>query len=110
MNQGQQRRPQSQTEPTKYGDLFNVSGELATKPVAPKDAAAMQEAENVILGQFQKGGPAALMQLAADINERRGVVRHNQATNVVRDEGVTISEAEISGSRIITEAVGGEVS
>lgn len=108
--QGQPPQPQSsETEPINYGDVFDVSGKLAGKPVAPKDAAAMKEAENMVMGQTQKGGPASVMQSAADINERWGVVRHNQVTRVVTDQGVTVSEAEISGRRIITEAVAGEV-
>ncbi|KAL3517590.1 hypothetical protein ACH5RR_020179 [Cinchona calisaya] len=101
MSQNQAQRLEK--EPIKYGDLFDVSDVLAKKSVAPKDAAAKQEAENMILGHTQKDGPAALVQSAADINERRGVVGHTQATSVIRDEGVTISEAEISGRRIITE-------
>lgn len=31
-------------EPIKYGDVFLVSGELASKPIAPGDAAMMQSA------------------------------------------------------------------
>ncbi|CAI9107811.1 OLC1v1007272C1 [Oldenlandia corymbosa var. corymbosa] len=109
--QDQPRRPQSETEPVpiKYGDVFDVHGKLADEPVAPGDAATVQEAENIVVGKVQEGGPGSVMQSAADINERRGVVRHDQATSFVTDVGVTISEAEIDGRRIITEAVGGEV-
>ncbi|KAK2973738.1 hypothetical protein RJ640_019738 [Escallonia rubra] len=109
MSQGQPQRPQGDPEPIKYGDVFVVSGELASQPIAPQDAAAMQAAENIVLGETQKGGPAAVMQSAAAVNERRGVVGHDDATGVARDQGITISEAEVAGHRIITEAVGGQV-
>lgn len=44
MSQGQPRRPQGEApqvpdRPIKYGDVFDVSGELADRPVAPRDAA-----------------------------------------------------------------------
>lgn len=100
---------QQESSAIKYGDVFNVSGEIASKPIAPQDAATMQSAESIVLGETKKGGPAAVMQSAAAVNERRGVVGHHEATNATKDQGVTISEAEVAGHRIITEAVGGEV-
>ncbi|CAI9781175.1 unnamed protein product [Fraxinus pennsylvanica] len=105
MSQEQPRRP----EAVKYGDLFQVSDELASKPIAPQDAATMQAAENIALGETKKGGPAAVMQSAADVNERLGAVGHYDMTNVVREQGATISEAEVCGYRMVTESVGGEV-
>ncbi|KAK4482282.1 hypothetical protein RD792_009434 [Penstemon davidsonii] len=105
MSQEQPHRP----EAVKYGDVFQVSGELASKPIAPQDAAILQSAENVVIGQTLKGGPAAVMQSAADINERIGVVGHEDMTKVVKDQGAVISEADIGGYRFITEAVGGQV-
>ncbi|KAA8543256.1 hypothetical protein F0562_021249 [Nyssa sinensis] len=69
----------------------------------------LQAAENMILGQTQKGGPAAVMQSAAAVNERRGVVRHDDVTNIAKDQGVTIFETEVAGGHIVTEAVGGQV-
>lgn len=92
-----------------YGDVFNVSGELASQPITPQDAATLQAAENAVYGQTLKGGPAALLQAAATSNELRGVVGHEDMTAAVRDRGATISEAEVGGYRIITEAVGGQV-
>ncbi|KAL2556757.1 Seed maturation protein [Forsythia ovata] len=100
---------QQWAKPVRYGDVFHVQGELASKPVAPQDAATLQAAENIALGKIQKGGPAAVMQSAADVNERRGVVRHDDITNIVRDEGATISEADAGGDRVVTEAIGGQV-
>lgn len=52
----QQEKPerpqgQQQQEPIKYGDVFNVTGELASKPVAPQDAAVMESAEKTVFGQ-----------------------------------------------------------
>lgn len=104
MSQEQPRRThqelekEEQKEPIKYGDVFKVAGELVSKPIAPQDAAMMQKAENMILGQTQKGGPASVMQAAATRNERAGVVGHKDFTDVPR-----------TGSRIITESVAGQV-
>lgn len=114
MSQGQPRRPLEadqlpQHEPVKYGDVFNVSGELASTPVAPRDAAAMQAAETETLGKTQRGGPAAVMQSAANVNERAGLVSHGQATDVARNQEVSVSEVDVAGSRVIREAVGGQV-
>ncbi|KAL6214688.1 hypothetical protein ACLB2K_014120 [Fragaria x ananassa] len=112
MSQGQQHRPQQgdQLEPIKYGDVFNVSGELASKPIAPRDAATMQAAENVVLGETQKGGPAAVMQSAATYNERAGLVGQREATVADREEGVTVSESiDLDGNKVITERIAGQV-
>lgn len=116
MSQEQARRraphdpDQEKQEPVKYGDVFQVSGELAEKPVAPQDASMMQTAEVKILGQTQKGGPAAAMQAAAAFNERAGLVAHTDVTEITGQQGVTVTESDVTGSRIITEAVGGQVS
>ncbi|KAI3783067.1 hypothetical protein L2E82_13129 [Cichorium intybus] len=112
MSQGQPRRQQPQPEdqePIKYGDVFQVAGDIANKPITPQDAAAMQTAENRVLGQIQKGGPAAVMQSAASVNENRGVVGHYDVTSATGDQGVTVSDAEVAGHHIVTESVGGEV-
>lgn len=100
---------QGQPQPVKYGDVFNVSGQLASQPIAPQDAAALQAAETAVYGQTIKGGPASVLQSAADFNERRGVVGHDDMTGAVRDRGATIAEANIGGYRVVTEAVGGQV-
>ncbi|XP_030923747.1 late embryogenesis abundant protein D-34-like [Quercus lobata] len=104
----QEHEKEEQKEPIKYGDVFKVVGELASKPIAPQDAAMMQKAENMILGQTQKGGPASVMQAAATRNERAGVVGHKDFTDVTGDRGVTVSETDVPGSRIITESVAGQ--
>ncbi|KAK6164659.1 hypothetical protein DH2020_001523 [Rehmannia glutinosa] len=109
MSQEQPKRPPAQQDPVKYGDIFQVSGELASKPVAPKDAATAQAAESIVLGQVQKGGPAAVMQSAADVNVRRGVLRRDDVTETTREHGVSILEEDVGGQRVFTEAVGGEV-
>ena len=110
MSQEQPRRPQAhgEQEPINYRDVFLISGELVDKPVAPLDAAMMQSAEAVVMGQTQKGGPAATMQSAATRNERAGLVGYNDATVLAVEEGVTVTE--IDGRLIITESVGGQVS
>ncbi|KAL8055045.1 hypothetical protein ABFX02_04G030800 [Erythranthe guttata] len=109
MSQEQPRRPEAEQESVKYGDIFQVSGELASKPVAPRDAATAQAAESIILGQVQKGGPAAVMQSAADVNVSRGVLHRDDVTEATRQHGVLISQTDAGGQRIITEAVAGEV-
>lgn len=115
MSQGKPRRPQQPAgqsenqEPIKYGDVFNVSGELANKPIAPQDAAMMQTAETQVLGQTQKGGTAAVMQAAATRNEQVGVVGHNDITDIAGEQGVGVAETDVAGRRIITEAVAGQV-
>ncbi|KAL0459516.1 UNVERIFIED_CONTAM: Late embryogenesis abundant protein D-34 [Sesamum latifolium] len=109
MSQEQPRRPQADQEAVTYGDIFQVSGELASKPVAPKDAAAAQAAETIVLGQTQKGGPAAVMQSAANMNVRRGVLGPDDVTEATREHGVSISQDDVGGHRVITESVAGEV-
>ncbi|KAK1431206.1 hypothetical protein QVD17_14503 [Tagetes erecta] len=111
MSQKQPQRPQAeqqQQQPIKYGDVFQVSGKLANKPITPQDAATMQTAENAALGHIQKGGPAAVMQSAASVNRR--LTRGGLASdNVAGDQGVTVFEAEVAGHHIITESVGDQV-
>lgn len=106
MSQRQQQRPQ---EPIKYGDVFSVEGELAEKPVAPRDAALMQTAENTLMGQIQRGGAASMMQSAAMRNERAGFVGHSDVNDVANYQGVSVTETEMPGRRIITEAIGGQI-
>ncbi|XP_054791958.1 late embryogenesis abundant protein D-34-like [Prosopis cineraria] len=119
MSHGQPLRPQSDNEhlsplsqlqqPIKYGDVFNVSGDLASKPISPQDAAAMQAAEIQVLGKTHKGTPADTMQSAAVINEIAGYVEHRDLTDIAKNQGVSVTETKASGQRIITEAVGGQV-
>ncbi|XP_076949434.1 late embryogenesis abundant protein D-34-like [Bidens hawaiensis] len=99
----------SQGQPIKYSDVFQVSGELGKQPITPQDAATMQAAENMALGNTQKGGAAAVMQSAASINETRGFVGHHDVTRATGDQGVTVSHAEVDGHHIITESLGGQV-
>lgn len=96
-------------EPTKYGDVFQVSGELASKPIASQDAAMMQTAEATVLGKTQKGGPATIMQSAATRNERTGAVAHTDVTDIAGVQGVAVSETDIPGLRIVTESIAGHV-
>jgi hypothetical protein len=41
---------QQQDRPIKYGDVFDVSGELAAQPVEPRDAALLQSTEDIVQG------------------------------------------------------------
>ncbi|XP_028792260.1 late embryogenesis abundant protein D-34-like [Neltuma alba] len=110
MSQEQPRRPQAEDQdPIKYGDVFNVSGDLAQKPVAPQDAAMMQSAETRVFGQTQPGGVAASMQSAARLNEQAGLVGHRDVNDITGDRGVTVMETQVAGTRIVTESVGGQV-
>jgi len=106
MSQEKPRRPQQ--EPIKYGDVFNVSGDLSSQPIAPRDAATMQSAEDRTLGQARKDGPASLMTSAAQKNEDAGFIDNNTATNIARNEGVAVSETNDGGKRVITETLGGQ--
>jgi hypothetical protein len=107
MSQEQPRRPQQ--EPVKYGDIFNVSDELASKPITPKEASMMQATENQALGTTQKGGPAAVMQSAAAVNVSTGLVNPDDISNVAKDQGMSVSETKVGSNRVITESVGREV-
>uniref|UniRef100_A0A6N2KYW6 SMP domain-containing protein n=1 Tax=Salix viminalis TaxID=40686 RepID=A0A6N2KYW6_SALVM len=69
MSQRQQQRPH---EPIKYGDVFSVEGELAEKPVAPRDAAMTQTAENALMEQIQRGVRAPLVQSPPSLFQQGG--------------------------------------
>ncbi|XP_052185161.1 late embryogenesis abundant protein D-34-like [Diospyros lotus] len=109
MSQEQPQRPKTEQDAIKYGDLFNVSGQLASTPIPPQDAATVQAAENMALGQTPKSGPASVMQSAAAINERRGAVGHYDTTDAAKDPGVTVTETKVGGTRIVTEEMGDQV-
>lgn len=99
-----------QQQPIRYGDVFNVQGDLGEKPVAPADASMMQTAETMVLGKTEKGAAASAMQSAAAKNERAGFVAHNQVTDIsAGEQGVAISETNLPGRRIITESIGDQV-
>jgi hypothetical protein len=93
----------------KYGDVLDVSGELAQRRVAPRDAALLQAAEQSVLGGTQRGGPAAVLQSAATVNARAGHVGRAQITGPVADAGATVVEAELGGRRVVTESIGRQV-
>ncbi|KAJ8543157.1 hypothetical protein K7X08_005680 [Anisodus acutangulus] len=99
----------SQEKPVKYGDVFDVSSELGSQTIVPQDAAIMQSAESAALGHVPRGGPASLMQSAASQNERICVVAADDMTDVARYDGVTVSQVEVGGTRIVSESIGGEV-
>lgn len=107
-DQGQEVEAKS-PQGIRYGDVFNVTGELAFQPIAPQDAETMQTAEYAVLGAPQPGGPAALMASAATLNQYVGVVRGNQASDMARQQGITITETPIPGGKIVTEFVAGQV-
>ncbi|GLU03544.1 hypothetical protein SLE2022_207370 [Rubroshorea leprosula] len=92
MSQEQPRRTQ---EPIRYWDVFNVVGDLASQPIAPQDAAAMQSAENQLLGKTQRG---------------RACSRDN--SNIAAGDGtprVAISKVNNDGNVLVTEEIAGQV-
>ncbi|AES60879.1 putative Seed maturation protein [Medicago truncatula] len=113
MSQEQPQRPQaeqfSEQEPIKYGDVFNVSGELASQPIKPRDAALMQATENQALGQTQKGSPASVMQSAAAVNTAAGLVSHGDISDIAKNQGMSVSKTKVGANRVITESVGSQV-
>lgn len=86
-----QEQPRREEEGIKYGDVFNVEGDIGSRTVAPVDAAMMQKAETQMHGKTQKGGAAASMQSAAMKNERDGIVGHNNMSENAADGGVSIN-------------------
>ncbi|XP_058770893.1 late embryogenesis abundant protein D-34-like [Vicia villosa] len=113
MSQEPPQRPRAdqfpEQQPIKYGDVFNVTGELASQPIKPRDAALMQAKENQALGQTQKGSPAAVMQSAAAVNTATGLVHRDDISDIARNQGVSISESKVGGNRVITESIGSQV-
>ena len=108
--QGQPQRPVGHEEPTKYGDVFQVSGELASKPVVPRDAAAVKAAELKALGWNPRGSAATAMESAADRNDKAGLlVGSADATHIGGEQGVKISETFFSGNRVVKESLAGQV-
>lgn len=99
----------AQAQGIRYGDVFNVSGNLAGQTIAPQDAATMQRAEYAVLGAPQPGGPADVMTSAATLNQYTGVVRGNQASDLAQQQGITVTETPIPGGKIVTEFIAGQV-
>jgi len=93
------------TKPVTYGDVFGASGKIGEEAVTEEDAALMQSAETVTLGKTQKGGAAATMQAAAQLNVSEGLVGKD-AHSSVAEEGVSVVEMIIPGAQIDTEFLG----
>ena len=107
MSQQQPERPQQ--EPIKYEDLFSIKDAIARKLVAPRDAAMMQVAENVMLGETQKGGAASAMQSGVAKNEKAGFVGYKEMNEAADERGVSIKEIDMHGRRMRTESIAGHV-
>jgi hypothetical protein len=88
------------TKPVTYGDVFGASGKIGEEPVTNEDAALMQSAETVTLGKTQKGGAAATMQAAAQLNVSEGLV-DKDAHSGVAEQGVSVVEMLIPGTRMM---------
>lgn len=69
----------------------------------------MQAAESMVLGQTQKGGPAAVMQSAAAVNQRAGLVGREAVSDISREQGITVAETVIDGKHVIVEAIGDQI-
>ncbi|KAJ4897612.1 Seed maturation protein [Raphanus sativus] len=102
----QQEQPKRPQEPVKYGDVFEVSGELADRPIAPEDARMMQAKETSVLGHTQKGGIAASMQSAATANRLAGFVEPGVATFLDPDRGTSVAQTDVQGTRVTKESIG----
>ncbi|KAE8038681.1 hypothetical protein FH972_011162 [Carpinus fangiana] len=63
----------------------------------------------MVLGQTQKGRPAAIMQATITQNERANLIDHCEFSDVAGDQGVNVTEIDAPGRRIITESVAGQV-
>ncbi|KAL6638897.1 hypothetical protein ACP70R_023533 [Stipagrostis hirtigluma subsp. patula] len=111
--QGKEAAPAHQG-PIKYGDAFEVKGELAGQPIAPRDAAAMRAAEEKVPGvqvpQESGGGfsAARFMEQAAQYNEALGAVQPGQASDAAAAHGVNVTQDAVAGGRIVTEFVAGQ--
>ncbi|GMN25334.1 hypothetical protein TIFTF001_000894 [Ficus carica] len=95
MSQGQPRRPVDQ--PIKYGDVFSVEGEMAEKAVAPGDAAVMQSAESLMLGQRAPLVPPPIVQgdgiTIGEALEAAGITAGHKP--VERSDAAAIQAAEV---------------
>lgn len=96
-------------QPIKYGDVFNVSGDLASRPVAPLDVAMMQSSENTILGHAPAGEAPAAVSSAAAWNERARPVGPGAATDIAAREGAIVTGTDVPGGLLVTEQIGGQV-
>ncbi|KAL4308473.1 hypothetical protein GQ457_01G053140 [Hibiscus cannabinus] len=110
MSQGQSIRPQpdqaSDELAIKYGDVFDVAGGLASKPIAPRDADTMLAAETQVLGKPLDTGAAAVMYSAAAANVTTGVVGPDEGNEMVEREGVSVSRSrDARGKLFVNEAI-----
>jgi hypothetical protein len=107
--------PAAQQGPIKYGDAFNVTGELAAQLIAPKDAAAVRSAEQSVAGvqvPTEKGGgfsAGGFMESAAQYNQTVGAVQPGQASDAAAKQGISITQDPVPGGRIVTEFVARQV-
>lgn len=112
MSQEQPRRDaddDERQETIKYGDVFNVSGDLASNPIAPQDARMMGSAETRVLGEVPRAGPADVMRAAAAHNVRTGILSSRDVSDAAKYQGINISETDVPGARVVTEYVAGQV-
>ncbi|KAB2016170.1 hypothetical protein ERO13_D08G074100v2 [Gossypium hirsutum] len=110
MSQGQPIKPQadqlSDQEGIKYGDVFDVTSGLASKTIAPRDAATMLEAETEVLGKPLDTGAGAVMYSAAAANLRAGAVGPDESNEMVEREGVAVSKStDAQGKLVVNEAI-----
>lgn len=118
MSQGQPRRPQA------GGQDYNTVGlskivlwDMATFSTFLASLQPGKEHQKMLTWcrsvrkarQNQKGGPAATMQSAATRNEQAGFVSHWLASDAAADQGVTVTENDIPGARLVTESVAEQV-
>lgn len=114
MSQGQPIKPQadqlSDQEGIKYGDVFDVTSGLASKTIAPRDAATMLKAETQVLGKPLDTGAGTVMYSAAAANVRSGAVGPDESNEIVEREGVAVSKStDAEGKLIVNEAIADHV-
>lgn len=108
----QQQQPENAA--ITYGHVFAVSGDLAGRPIAPLDAAAMRSAEDSVPGvQVPPGAgggfsAATAMETAAAYNEAVGAAPP-PGQQAMHGGGITVTQTAVPGGRVVTEFVAGQV-
>ncbi|KAK9747751.1 hypothetical protein RND81_02G013100 [Saponaria officinalis] len=69
-----------------------MSGQMAQQPISPRDAAAMQSAENRAFGKTIKGGPASIMLQAAAKNVESGLVGPDDTGSTFTDDKFLVED------------------
>ncbi|KAI6684773.1 hypothetical protein NL676_030686 [Syzygium grande] len=107
MSQEQPRRAPEDT--IKYGDIFTISGELAEEPVMPRDARDDADGRERDVWPDPEGPCSSRHAVGGGAQREAGLVGHSDMTEVAGKDGVTITETDLPGRRVITESIGRQV-